>query len=144
MTGMKTEKTQYLCGKLAYSQDFEIVLAFWSDEIKESNDSYLCPSNYILVGEEHKGDENGKTMYQCAMPVYRKLPVLIGPIQWSDGIKEAGSSYTCPSNQVIVGRQHSGDENGKTKYACAPLIYEDSYLTNSPKKWSSEEKEAGR
>ena len=39
--------------------------------------------------------------------------------QWSAGIKESdGTAYSCPANEVMVGRKHSGDENGTTNYYC--------------------------
>lgn len=40
----------------------------------------------------------------------------------SSAIKESNSDYTAPENCVLVGRQHSGDENGNTVYKYAPLI----------------------
>ena len=39
----------------------------------------------------------------------------------SGEIKESGSNFTCASGTVMVGRRHSGDENGKTQYKCASL-----------------------
>lgn len=31
-----------------------------STSMKESNSSFLCPSNCVITGRWHKGDENGK------------------------------------------------------------------------------------
>jgi hypothetical protein len=46
----------------------------------------------------------------------------INNIGTSGPIKEANSSFSAPPTQVLVGRMHSGDENGNTTYKYAPLI----------------------
>lgn len=39
--------------------------------------------------------------------------------QWSAAVKESsGIAYTCPTNKVMIGRQHNDDENGNTFYYC--------------------------
>jgi hypothetical protein len=40
----------------------------------------------------------------------------------SQPMKESNSSFSAPSGQVLVGRMHTGDENGNTTYKYAPLI----------------------
>ena len=37
-----------------------------STSMKESNSSFLCPSNCVITGRWHKGDENGQTQYEYA------------------------------------------------------------------------------
>jgi hypothetical protein len=46
----------------------------------------------------------------------------INKISTSGAIKEANSSFTAPDPQVLVGRMHTGDENGNTTYQYAPLV----------------------
>ena len=36
-------------------------------------------------------------------------------------MKESGSYFLCPTNAVMTGRYHSGDENGQTQYEYATL-----------------------
>ena len=37
----------------------------------------------------------------------------------TSGMKESGSYFLCPTNAVMTGRYHSGDENGQTQYEYA-------------------------
>jgi hypothetical protein len=46
----------------------------------------------------------------------------INNIGTSTPSKEANSSFSAPDGQVLVGRMHTGDENGNTTYKYAPLI----------------------
>lgn len=46
----------------------------------------------------------------------------INNIGTSGAITESNSSFSAPAGQVLVGRMHSGDENGKTTYKYAPLV----------------------
>lgn len=39
----------------------------------------------------------------------------------TDGIKEKNSYFLCPSNTVLTGRCHSGDENGISEYKFSGL-----------------------
>lgn len=39
----------------------------------------------------------------------------------TSGMKESGSYFLCPSNTVMTGRYHKGDENGQTQYEYATL-----------------------
>ena len=32
--------------------------------MKESNSSFLCPTNCVITGRRHTGDENGQTTYE--------------------------------------------------------------------------------
>lgn len=38
--------------------------------------------------------------------------------EWSLLYRESNSTHVCPSGKVMVGRVHSGDENGNTQYNC--------------------------
>ncbi len=105
----------------------------WSNKIKESNGThYLCPNNTVMTGRRHdcgnkdhgkKCDENGSTKYQCAVLSFEGKPVTINQNsgEWSGEQKESRSEFICPQGQVLNGRYHKGDENGKTKYHCLTL-----------------------
>lgn len=99
-----------------------------TEYIKESEGViFMCPANTVMTGRWHENDENGPTMYQYATlkaidSSGNVLPMTIEvtDIKWSGAIKESdGILFQAPENRVIVGRQHSGDENGWTKYATA-------------------------
>lgn len=128
-----------------------------TSEIKEKNSSFLCPSNTVLTGRYHKGDENGKTRYEYATlkaidssgdPVAGTITV--EDVQWDSAFKESsGNGYDAPTNRVLVGRKHSGDENGGTIYEYASLKAIDYYgnkvdgvITISDLEWSESYKES--
>ncbi len=94
---------------------------------KESSSSFLCPSGTVITGRYHTGDENGTTRYEYATlrAVNAQGQAVTGTItvedvRWETSFKESsGAGFDAASNRVIVGRQHSGDENGQTWYATA-------------------------
>lgn len=104
---------------------------FLSSEHKES-DGFIfeAPENMALVGRKHSGDENGMTV--C---LYASLKGLAGEFdstaevqivdsKWSDWIKESqGILYSAPTGYIITGRQHSGDENGLTRYKIGRITF---------------------
>jgi len=94
---------------------------------KEKGSYFLCPQETVMTGRYHSGDENGQTNYE-----YASLKavdedgntvagtITVEDITWSSAFKESsGKNFQAGANRVIVGRQHSGDENGKTQYATA-------------------------
>lgn len=89
----------------------------WSPPLKESSGiAYECPGGLVMAGMKHSGDENGNTEYQCC--AFSPQPVTKYACAWSTSIRESNSQYTCPGLQLMAGREHSGDENGGTKYEC--------------------------
>lgn len=137
--GDENENTTYKCRT---AENYAISNRTWSEWIRESgrdpektsatpsaNDKryifYTCPTNTVMTGRHHDGDENGDTRYQCASLVDSKtnLPVLVEPSVWSSEQKESSSTAEeCPTDQVMIGRAHKNDENGETRYVCATLI----------------------
>lgn len=97
----------------------------------ENNSNFLCPTNTVMTGRYHSGDENGLTQYEYA--TLKAVDehgnavsgtITVEDVQWSAAISESsGSGFEAPTNRVIVGRQHSGDENGNTKYATAVVKF---------------------
>lgn len=94
-----------------------------SQEMKESNSSFVCPPNTVLTGRWHNGDENGPTKYEYAdLVASANDQVVAGTITvaeavWGDWIKESsGAWYYAPAGRVLIGREHKGDENGNTRY----------------------------
>lgn len=93
-----------------------------------ANTAYLyftCPTNQVMLGRSHEGDENGDTRYRCGA-LYQGKPedkkrVSVWPGTWSQAMKEADSEHRCPAGEVMVGRAHKGDENNDTRYLCAKL-----------------------
>lgn len=98
-----------------------------SSGIKESGSSFLCPSNTVMTGRYHTGDENGRTQYEYAslkaVDEYGNPAagiITVENVRWETSVKESsGNGFDAPYGRVIVGRKHSGDENGQTQYATA-------------------------
>lgn len=101
-----------------------------SSSMKESDSYYLCPTNTVMTGRYHDDDENGQTQYEYA--TLRAVDengktvsgtITVEDVQWSSPVSESSSNFNAPSNRVIVGRQHEGDENGDTQYATAVVKF---------------------
>ncbi|WP_329181645.1 hypothetical protein [Streptomyces sp. NBC_01477] len=106
------------------------IIAGVPQTITESNGTaFQCPTNYVMIGRAHSGDENGGTTYYCARILIDGYQVTVNPEPWTNGQKESTSSFTAPEDEVIIGRQHSGDENGNTSYRTAYLTYQGRELT---------------
>jgi hypothetical protein len=97
----------------------------WSAGIKESNSSYTCPSDEVMIGRSHFGDENATTYYRCThLFVNSQLATYDSNDIIEKGVKESSGSWVdCPDNAFYVGRKHNGDENGWTTYKCAPFHF---------------------
>lgn len=126
--GDENGNTQYNCCSvrpIGGSTDVTRFSCAWSGAIKESSGiNYVCPSNRVMIGRAHYGDENGSTYYQCCNLNDLGLVLLVDTptCAWSFGIKESnGFAYTCPWPKVMTGRDHHGDENGTTYYHCCEL-----------------------
>ena len=104
---------------------------------KEKDSYFLCPSNTVMTGRYHYGDENGKTAYEyCTIAAYDEGgvqvhgEVKVENVQWSSSFKESsGAGFDAPGNRFIVGRQHEGDEGGYTKYATAIIKFNGNEVT---------------
>lgn len=137
--GDENKDTAYKC---RIAENYKISDRKWSDALRESGRDpektsatpstnnkryifYTCPTNTVMTGRHHDGDENGDTKYQCGSLVdpNTNLPVLVQPSVWSSEQKESSSTAEeCPTDQVMIGRAHKNDENGETRYVCATLI----------------------
>lgn len=99
--------------------------------IKEKNSCFICPSNTVLTGRCHSNDENGNTWYEyCTLGAFDENntlvegDVVVDDVVWSEWFKESsGAGYDAIGNRVLIGRQHNGDENGKTRYATAIIKF---------------------
>ncbi|HEY9257672.1 hypothetical protein [Chitinophaga sp.] len=101
-----------------------------SQSFKESDHSFTCPTNTIMTGRYHSGDENGQTMYEYATlkavdSSGNTVPgtFTVGNSGWSAGQKESSSDFGAPVNQVITAREHKGDENGQTWYKTGQIYF---------------------
>ena len=114
----------------------------WSNGIIEADSKFNCTGDTILIGRSHYGDENKPTKYKCGTATQFGRPVTLSDKVTSDGMKEAYSSYTCPTNTVMTGREHDSDENGTTRYECAKATGELGPLQVAPGAWSENQAES--
>ena len=130
----------------------------WQEWIQESGknsggiSSFVCPSNQVMIARQHKGDENGNTRYECAIATFDGTSVfpLSSESSWSGWMQESGknsggqSEYQCPISWVMLGREHKGDENGDTRYRCAPMQAGSDRIRLYPLAWSGPIQESGK
>lgn len=139
---------RYLSGKGRYQDCNEADGVDWD---KMEYRYFSCPVDEVMVGRGHaysdeskyptddtgqdRGDENGRTDYRCAKlydgTVSESNRISVLPGEWFGGRTEDASNahghqphggvFTCPTNEVLVGRAHRGDETNLTRYQCAKL-----------------------
>ena len=65
--------------------------------------------------------------------VYGQDPFVVTVVAtgWSIPLPESKSSFVCPANQVMIGRTHSGDANGPTRYQCG-VVQNDGHIFEVP------------
>lgn len=117
--GDENGDTEYQAADVFFPDAPEITTgdAEWSDWLKESDDKYVAPENRVITGRQHKGDENGDTRYRTSKIFYDGQQGQVLERSWGARQKESSDDwYLCPSMQAMTGREHDGDENGKTKY----------------------------
>ena len=95
-----------------------------TDAIKEKNSYFLCPSNTVLTGRCHSGDENGKTRYQTGIVKFNGKKAKVTHYPDADlVVRENGGLEVLPKdNLVMIGIKHSGDENGFTTYCQGYIV----------------------
>ena len=155
-SGDENGDTSYLCAAIEWSASpIGASAPFQSYPIEESGknsggtSSFTCPSGYLMTHRSHKGDENGDTRYSCRTPQSDSAgPIAVIPTAWSEWIQESGknsrgrSGFTCPSAEAMIAREHSGDEDGDTRYRCALASSQGEFMQFTPTEWSAWEKES--
>ena len=96
--------------------------------------SYKAINGYVIVGRKHAGDENGLTYYLTGKPKIfdvdlcnevHEARIAVLDRYNSDSFKQSNLNFTCEGNNVIVGRAHTGDENGFTTFVYAELAVQE-------------------
>lgn len=106
-----------------FADEAKVNNSHWSQGEKESYSEFSCPTDNFMVGRAHSGDENGNTSYKCGNLVQNGGTITSKNKQWSSSIKESdGTADRCPQEKVMIGRKHTGDENGTTSYECGTPI----------------------
>ncbi|MER5647651.1 hypothetical protein [Streptosporangium sp. NPDC002524] len=95
----------------------------YAEMVREWIDPFTCPTNTVLTGRSHYGDETAPTTYYCSFILVdgEQAQVYLG--DWTSRQKESRSDYSAPDNQAVTGRWHEGDENGYTRYRTASVYW---------------------
>lgn len=98
-----------------------------SPNFKENDSNFICDSGMVIIGRHHSGDEKGYTQYKQGKLEFKNknyneiYEICLYDSTVSEKIKEASSKFYCKPGQVIIGRNHNGDENGNTQYTTAKV-----------------------
>lgn len=115
--------TGYRCAKLDQNGELDgPIEATRHQNTPEDGVRFVCPPGKVIIGRERYGDETADEYFTCAVFLdqwNRHMEVAQG--KWSDEYSEAGHTYTCPTNSVLIGKYHDDDENGPTAYLCGTL-----------------------
>lgn len=96
--------------------------------------SYEAKNGCVIVGRKHAGDENGYTYYLTGKPKIfdvdlcnevDEVGIAVLDRHATDSFKQSNLNFTCEGNNVIVGRAHTGDENGFTTFVYAELAVQE-------------------
>ncbi|GLK11211.1 hypothetical protein GCM10017600_46170 [Streptosporangium carneum] len=124
-SGDENGNTTYYCSSISINdQPVTVGISSWSPPQKESTSRFAAPIGEVLTGRRHQGDENGPTEYRHAPLTWQGRPVQLISRTWSGWMKENRHSFTTGATQVLTGRQHTGDENGDTRYLYATVTIE--------------------
>jgi hypothetical protein len=119
-SGDENGYTTYFCGQIYIdNQRVEVLEPPYKDDEWEDTTHFVTPDDYALVRRDHYGDENGFTFYYCARLSWQGKPVRLVDRRWTEEMKESKHSSRAGANEVMTGRHHFGDENGRTKYQYA-------------------------
>ncbi|MCK2219939.1 hypothetical protein MF672_040005 [Actinomadura sp. ATCC 31491] len=116
--GDENGDTTFRCGQIWIDgvQATVLKLDIWGTKTKESSSNYVAPANSAISGIWHIGDENGDTIYYRALVFWQGKAVQITQQGWSSWMRESNHAWWGGTGEVMTGRQHSGDENGNTRY----------------------------
>lgn len=120
--GDENGDTKYKCATV---KQFEPLNTLVNEETLENQpddgNEVVCPSNKVLIGRKHVGDENATEYYTCAnLQDVFGADLQVIPGTWTDDMDENDHTFTC-TDSVLIGRYHNDDENGETRYLCGTL-----------------------
>ncbi|GAA5615130.1 hypothetical protein Spla01_06335 [Streptomyces platensis] len=126
----------------APAADVEIIDGYTRTVRESAGIAVECPAYQVLIGRSHSGDENGSTTYYCGfILIYGEL-VHVSPPTWSSAQRESNSFFAAAPHKALVGRVHSGDENGSTRYATASMTWQGRPVTLTSYRWTPGQRES--
>ncbi|OCR24116.1 hypothetical protein AFK24_15230 [Pseudomonas syringae] len=121
--GDEEESTYYRCASVHQFQQLKTSDAEWQKMDDESSHTYNCPTDKVMTGREHVGDENEPTSYQCSTVIdaWGNAMRVVVDSEWTNAGLAHETDFECPANKVIASRKHIGDEEEPTYFKCASL-----------------------
>ncbi|MFF8618895.1 hypothetical protein [Streptomyces sp. NPDC015350] len=114
-----------------------VIIDGYNRTVKESTGTPVeCPEYQVMLGRSHSGDENGNTTYYCGFILINDELVKVDGAAWTGSQRESDSLFTAPADQAMVGRVHSGDENGSTQHANAKMTWEGREVKLTSYRWT--------
>lgn len=119
--------------------------------VKESSSDVRCSDKpaCVFMERKHSGDENANTSYQISRVVASKIredgstmlhPCITKNISEVTSSNESKAGWVEQGGKVIIGRSHSGDENGRTVTTFGEIyILDDQTGSTYPLKLEDEE-----
>ncbi|MDF5754400.1 hypothetical protein [Spongiactinospora sp. TRM90649] len=95
----------------------------YAETVREWIDPFTCPTNMVLTGRSHYGDENAPTTYYCSFILIDGEQAQVHLGDWTARQKESRSDFSAQDNEAVAGRWHEGDENGYTRYRTAKMYW---------------------
>ncbi|MEU1722807.1 hypothetical protein ACNF49_40255 [Actinomadura sp. ATCC 39365] len=107
-----------------------------SATVQESDHKFLCPTNEVLIGREHIGDENADTTYWCGRIYIDNEQVTTLRLSFLGSTEpENESFFVTQAHQALTGRSHDGDENGYTSYYTGALFWQGKVVKLVDRHW---------
>ncbi|MEU4700682.1 hypothetical protein [Nonomuraea dietziae] len=95
----------------------------YAEIVREWIDPFTCPTNTVLTGRSHYGDERAPTTYYCSFILIDGEQAQVHLGDWTSRQKESRSDYSAPDHHAVAGRWHEGDENGYTRHRTATISW---------------------
>ncbi|SEH01331.1 hypothetical protein SAMN05444920_12035 [Nonomuraea solani] len=95
-----------------------------AEMVREWIDPFTCPTNQVLTGRSHNGDETAPTTYYCSFILINGEQAQVHLGDWTSRQKESRADYSAPDHHAVAGRWHEGDENGYTRYRTATISWQ--------------------
>ncbi|GAA3138370.1 hypothetical protein GCM10010466_31640 [Planomonospora alba] len=122
-SGDENGYTKYSCSRILINgEQVTVEPRNWSPEERENNSFFEAPQNQVIIGRFHEGDENGYTSYRAAALWWQGRQLRIVPGPWGSNLRESNHSVSASPYHVMIGRRHSGDENGYTSYRFGSVV----------------------
>ncbi|GAB2458699.1 hypothetical protein [Streptosporangium sandarakinum] len=121
-SGDENGYTKYSCSRILINgEQVTVESRSWSSNQKESSSNYETTDNRVITGRWHSGNENGYTNYESGALWWQGRQLRLVPGPWTSNLRESSHSVSASPYHVMIGRKHSGDENGYTNYRFASV-----------------------